>query len=235
MKVDEIFTRLSIGYLSNLSMTTEGSGTINTVNNKNKIIGYINEALTRIYSRFAILEREVLIQQYIHITNYHLDKRFAVNNPDRPVDNFPYILDLPAEPFSDDAIKILVVRDYEGYELPLNDDTRSNSLFTPYPTILQIPNPDVGQIISCVYQALHEKLTFGVFDAEIAIPVVLEEALLSKVASYVYRDIATQESTVKGQEHGLNYESICIEIEQRDHASITSLRNNTKFNRNGFV
>lgn len=234
MLVQDVFKRLAVNHLSNLSMAEEATGTIR-LRDQNKITGYINDALLRIYSRFVLYQRDVLIEQQMHITNYHLDKRYAKNNPDRPATYHPYILDLPNERYQDDAIKILEVFDEYGSALPLNDSDKYGSVFTPYPIILQVPHPKQGRPLAVRYQAAHRKLEYSVLNAEVDIPIVLEAALLSLVASSVYRDMNTQESTVKGQEHFVTFERICAEIDDKDHASITSMSIGKKFEERGFV
>jgi hypothetical protein len=234
MKVEDIFRRLSVGHLSNLSLAESGSGNIKA-DSKNKIIEYINETLQELYSRFALQEREATIMQYMHITQYHLDKRYAENNVQRPVGNIPYIMDLPKEPFSDDAVKILSVVDNCGNYRPLNDDTKANSFFTPYPTTLQVPNPQEGEILTVIYQALHVRLEFGVYNAEVFIPLALEKAFLSYVAGCVFRDIGSENTLIRSQGHFNDYESVCANVEKMGHAAITSVRNRTKFHDRGFV
>lgn len=233
MLVSDAFKRLSYGLLSNLSMSNDGSGEI-ADNSKNKLVGYMNDALDRLYTRFCLLEREVMLRQYLHITQYHLDKRFAVENPDRPSSNYPYILDLPAEPFSDDAVKILEVYDEAGCRLPLNDADDFTSLFTPYPTTLQVPNPKDGRPLSVRYQAIHPTLEFGAYTTEIKLPAILESPFLTLVAHFVFSHMNSAESTVKGQEHFATYERLCAEIEGKGNAEISGPSTSNKFQVRGF-
>lgn len=233
--VEDVFRTLAQGHLSNLAMATEAEtdGLIRE-KDRNKLVGYMNTGLLRIYSRFCLLEKVLMMQQYEHITQYHLDKRYAMFNEDRPAENSPYILDLPNEPFLDDAIKILSVYDKEGTELPVNDGNNPLSVFTPYPTTLQVPNPVDETPMSLVYQAAHPKLALNVFNSEIFIPLVLEEALLSFVASQVFSHMNTQEGTAKGQEHLANYELVCAQVEGKSHADISAPDNDEKFSARGF-
>lgn len=233
LTVAKLFKSLSYGQLSNLSIGNSGSGDIRT-EDQNKIINYLNEGLTRIYSRFNLLEKDVLISQTEYITNYHLDKRFAVNNPERLDIHYPYILDLPNEKFNDDVIKILSVRDVLGRRLPLNDQTNQASVFTPYPTTLQVPYPQTDAPLNIQYQAAHPKLEYSVKEAEVVVPTVLENALLSMVAYLVYSHMNTQEATGKAAEHMAMYEAICTEIEEQGTASINAASTQPKFHRNGW-
>jgi hypothetical protein len=234
LTVADLFKKLSYGHLSNLAMCDGGTGEIR-LSDQNKVINYINEGLLRLYSRFALSEKDVVILQYGHITNYHLDKRFAVNNPDRLPTHLPYILDLPNERFSDNVIKILGVTDALGIVIPLNNENCADSVYTPYPTILQVPAPQEGTPLNVVYQAAHTKLEYGVKEAEIIIPSVLENALMCMVAYQAYSYMNTQEASSKAAEHMTMYANICAEVAEQGHASILGSANVHKFNQKGWL
>lgn len=233
LTVEELCRQLSYGRFSNLAIGNEGVGTVRE-SDLNKVISGLNSALTRIYSRFALSEKQVMIVQQAHITNYHLDKRFALCNPERLPEHVPYILDLPNEPFINDAIKIIAVFDSLGSVIAINDETHPFSLFTPSPTTLQIPLPKHDEPMSVQYQAAHPRLEYGVKQTEVIVPLVLEEALLSYTAYSIYSNMNTQESTVKAAEHLQMYEVVCTEVESQGYASIASQGSN-KFTTRGFV
>lgn len=52
MNVGDFFRNLSYGELSNLSMANSGDGTIRA-EDQSRVIHYTNQALTRLYVRFA--------------------------------------------------------------------------------------------------------------------------------------------------------------------------------------
>lgn len=232
--VADLFKSLAYGHLSNLALATAVVGEIRTAD-QNKIINYLNEGLLRLYSRFNLLEREVMIQQYGHITNYHLDKRFATFNTQRISKHLPYILDLPNEPFEDDVIKILAVYDIGGNQLTLNNENAEYSLFTPYPTTLQVPLPQHDHPLSIQYQAAHTKLPYSVKESEVVIPSVLENALLSFVAHLTYSHMNTAEAANMASSHMAMYEAICQEVEAQGNASINNVSSRHKFNKNGWI
>jgi hypothetical protein len=115
MNVDQLFQNLSYGELSNLSMGVEGEGAIEE-KHQPKIILHANEGLLRLYTRFLLLEKDVLIEQVEHITNYHLLKRFAESNWNPEEEPYAYIKDLGREPFEEDVIKILSVLTVMGID-----------------------------------------------------------------------------------------------------------------------
>lgn len=233
LTVEELFKRLSFGQLSNLAMAQEPKGSIR-LEDQNTVINALNSALIRIYTRFNLYERQLMIQQVAHVTNYHLDKRFSRVNPDRLPQHQGYIFDLPNEPFQDDAIKILAVFDKYGDKLPLNEANNQRSVYTPYPTILQIPYPEADLPVVVLYQAAHPKLQYGVKETEVRLPTTLEDALLLYTAYQIYTNIGTQEATAKAAEHLQMFNNVCNDIEAQGAVSITDQVGHTKFQQRGF-
>lgn len=234
LTVADIFKVLSYGQLSNLSLANSGTGEIK-LTEQNKVIVALNEALTRLYSRFALLEKDVVLLQQGHITNYHLDKRYALFNAERTPNHYPYILDLPGEMFDNDAIRILAVHDALGNKLVLNNENVADSVYTPYPTILQVPCPQHDVPLSVQYQAKHPKLQYSVLQGEVIIPAVLEGALLAATAYSVFTNMNTQESTGKAAEHMALYEAICTDVERQGTASTHASSNVNKFDLKGWL
>jgi len=234
MKIVELFRRLSYGELSNLAIANP-DGTL--VEEKHpQITQYVNEGLLRLYSRFILEEKVLLIEQYEHITSYHLKNRFAESAGADIA--YPYIKDMPDEPFLGDVIRILSVSDENGVAKILNDKDDSNSFFTPQPDILQIPNPIEGQPLSITYQARHWTLDDRIgkiLKQEIDVPFFLESALQSYVAYKVYSDMNGVENIGKSQEKLAAYEQICIETEMKDLINQSFHTSHTKLEQRGFV
>ena len=234
MKIVELFRRLAYGELSNLAIANP-DGTL--VEEKHpQIVQHVNEGLLRLYSRFILEEKVLLLEQYEHITSYHLKNRFA-ESAGADISH-PYIKDMPDEPFQGDVIRILAVTDEFGYPRNLNDKDDPDSYFTPQPDILQIPNPIEGQPLSITYQARHWTLDdrIGkVLGQEIDLPFFLEGALQSFVGYKVYAHMNGPENIQKGQENLAAYESICLEVELKDLINQSFHTSHTKLEQRGFV
>ena len=231
MKLEDLFSRLSYGELSNLSIGNEGRGSIREEDIP-KVVAHTNDGLLRIYSRFVLSTKQLLLEQVRHITNYHLIEKFAESKgSDEP---WPYIKDLPDEPFQGDVIRILEVQDDRG-KLPLNDMGNPLSLFTPYPQVLQVPEPRAGKPLSVEYQARHIILENDDLDQEIVIPFVLEGALQSFVAYKIFSHMNGQDNQVKSQEHLNTYDGICTDVEARDLVNATTATSHHKLEERGFV
>jgi len=233
MTVEELFTKLSVGELSNLSMSNEGSGQIQE-KSQAKLISYTNDALMQLYSRFVLLEKFVVIEMIQGITSYYLMKRFAQSNCALVSQDPCYIKDL-LEPFEEDVIKILEVQDHLGRRVTLNDQSDALSMFTPRPNMLQVPRPVEGLALSISYQARHRKLEPGVMEAPIYLPEVLEEALLAFVAGKVYSHMNGEENSAKGQEYKGKYEEQCQLVVDRDLVNNTPDTTSEIFKRNGWI
>lgn len=234
MNVSDLLTKLSIGELSNLSLSNEGDGTI-VEDRQAKIISYINDGLLQLYSRFVLLEKMLIITMIEGTTSYYLLKRFAASRPASPTNTDPiYIMDA-MEPFEEDDIKILEVRDHYSRRVPLNDTMDAHSMFTPRPNMLQVPRPVPGMPLSVIYQAKHRKLEPGVMEAPVYLPEVLEEALLSYVAGKTYSHMNGQDNSAKGQEYMAKYEMHCNLVVDRDLVNNTPATTSEIFTLNGWI
>ncbi|AHI60147.1 virion structural protein [Erwinia phage Ea9-2] len=234
MKISELYKTLSYGELSNLSIGMDGAGSI-LEDAKPRILHYANEGLTRLYGRFILKEKDVMIELVDHITNYHLLRMYAESYFDPEEVRYPYIKDLFNEPFTEDVIKILSVYNGVGQKLPLNDNERMDSLFTPTGKILQVPNPKTGVSLSVLYQAKHPELLPNDEDQDIHLPQVLEGALVAFIAYKVFSHMNTDVSTAKAQEHMSVYASVCDEVEQHDLVNSSISTTNSCFRKRGWV
>ncbi len=239
MLLSELFKRLSYGELSNLAVAQEGIGTIEPAKVP-QLVRYTNEGLLRLYSRFMLLVKDVIVEQVAHITNYELRVKNAESS-DSGV-TYPFIKDELGIPFTGDVIKILEVHDSFGRALYLNDASQTNTVFTPFPDVLQVPKPIAGAALGILYQARHPVLVDTTSTAvpvilaqNVEIPFVLEAALQAMIAASVYSHMNGQENIGKSQEYLGWSESICLEVEQKDLVSQSNTPKHHKFHQRGFV
>ena len=230
--VADYFKRLSHGQLSNLSMGNDSPGTIR-VEDRPRVIQNMNEALLRLYTRFTLKEGEVILQLFNHITQYHLDKRFALHNKQRAAQHIPYIRDLPNEPYENQALSILTVFDCFT-ELALNNSENPASLYTPFPTTLQVPYPAAGTMLGVQYRARDDELR-GTLEQEVIVPAQLEGAFLSFVGYLTYTQLNTQEAQGIAAGHMARYEAVCGEIEQSGSVATRGPTTLTKFDIRGWI
>jgi hypothetical protein len=234
MRIQELFRLLSYGELSNLDLSGEGSGTIKKERYP-QLINYINEGLLKLYSRFPLLQKDLIIELRSDITIYPLKLEYAESVGSNV--EYPFIKDRPGKEFTGDVIKILEVHSSCGSEYTLNDKGNPHSLFTPQPDVLQVPYPKAGIALGVQYQARHPKLLdtgSKILAQNIELPFFLESALQNYVAHKVYGHMNGAENTAKSQEFQVNFERLCADIEQKDLVNQTFSTTQSKLEMRGF-
>lgn len=234
MIVSELFTQLSLSELSNLSLANDGAGTIKEAS-KGKIILLANDAMRRLYTRYILTEKTLILSLKANITDYLLQTQHAVSAiaPENTAE--AYIEDTAEEPFLGDVVRVLDVYDSLGNQYTLNDAGNPLSLFTPKGNLLQVPHPDPARSMAVVYQAFPVKLT-GSETQTIELPALLEPALRAYIAHSLYNGMNTAEAVAASQRFLGRYEDICQEAESKDLLSANrSSAQTTKFQNNGWV
>lgn len=234
MKVIDLIQNLSYGELSNLAIGVGGTGTI-PEDKWPMVLLHANEGLLRLHTKFTLKEKDLLIELVEHITNYHLDSKFAESNWVPAEQPYPYIKDLIAEPFTNDVIRILSVYNNWGQQLPLNDPTNVNSVFTPQAKIIQVPHPVNGMSLNVVYQASHPKLTVSDLEKEIDLPDTLVSALTAYIGFKVFGNMVTPEALQKSQELLSQYNAVCDEALMTDVVSVSFTNTPTFFEDRGWI
>lgn len=237
MKLRDLFTKLSYGELSNLSMSGEANGTIAEASHP-RLIHAVNDALKDMFSRLHLYERELLIQSLEWKAIYYLRKEHAMMDP--TVGPLKYIVDTPQNLFTGDVVKVLSVANEVGANLPLNDATQWASVFTPYFDTVQLNHPGADQVFSVTYQALHPELLVevaeddDVLEQDIRVPSILEEMLRLKVAQGIFSPMSGQDFTVKAQQLEAAYELRYIELGQKNLVGDLGMNTNVKIHCRGF-
>lgn len=177
-----------------------------------RLITHINFGLINLYTKFPILEREVLIRQSIKRTKYPLSSKFAESTGKDPS---KFILD-EHDPFTDDVLRIDAAFDENGCAVPVNDSNKCNSIFTPSIDLVQIPNPREGEVLFLTYRAKPVKIPTTTTDlsTEILIPETLWEALCFYVASRAYSGIQTTQDL--SNVYMTRYYNRIAEVEERN-------------------
>lgn len=233
MLLSDLFTNLSYGPLAGLSVGGSGSGTIPPAN-ESKFVAYTNSTLTNLFSRFLILEDELIIDAQDNITTYELRDEYTVSS--NTLGNTLYIRDTVQNPFvSDRLLKITKVYDEEGTEIPLNDTEDDASFYTPAFDTLQIPEPVTGNSYIVMYQSKHPKLVVGDLSQEIRIPALLGSALEAHVAHKIFASMNGAEHLAQSDRYLMKYEMICNQVLEGDFANTSRAQQNDRFTARGWV
>lgn len=235
MKLEELFTQLSYGELSNLKMGDEGSGDL-TVTDQKKIINHTQQALTNLYSRFCHNKDFVTLRQDGDITKYRIHPSHAVNHT-TPANLLPrYIIDSIAEPFEQPIIKIRSIKRIKEdgtlctNELLINDDTREGSIKTLSYDRIMITKPVHDEELFVEIQLNHPVIPLPVdLNYEIQLAPALEEALILKVASRIFASMNGEENLMKASTLSSGYEQICQMVTAEDLLQISSSEDANRF------
>lgn len=232
--LQELFRRLSLGELSNLSMSNNGTGEIKS-SAKAQIVLHANDALEKLFTRFIIRERQLILETNTHTTNYELTAAHALTQVSEDNPEECYIIDGPHDPFTGDVIKVLEAQSSLHGDMVINEVDNPLSLFTPRHDLLQVPYPIAGQIFSIKYQAKHPQLVVEEESQIIDLPSYLLPALRSYIAFCVYAQKNTAESALAAKRHFDLYEVTCQEVEAKGLLSTTRTIVFHKFEKNGWV
>lgn len=235
MQLDDLFSMLSYGELSNLAMANSGNGTI-TEEAQPRIVLYTNEALLRLHTKYVLSQKSLMIELQEGLTNYNLLPAYAVQSYDNTIAQYPFIRDLPEDKFTGDVIKVMSVQNTWGGVRPLNDAKQYFSCFTVAPQVLQVPVCRTDEVISVNYQASHRKLSIDLNGYKtIQLSDTLHGALTAFIAYKVYNSINTQESMVIAQSHLAMFDSICADATEMDVLNMSVSEINTRFEQRGWI
>lgn len=229
--LEELYADLAMGELSQHQYGNRG---VIPDANKPTIIHYLNAALTAIYSEFPLRQREVLIQQYDNITEYHLNSKYAVSNT-ASAEPTKYILDSASDPFTDDIIRIESVYDEAGKSVALNDEYDPNSVFTTEWNTIQIPFPVSTNTTAVMYRAKHLKFTKDMPETtEIRLPPVLLPALHAYIASKCYTSLGNAASASLAVHYLTQYANVITLVKRENLLQSSDADSNAKLTAKGF-
>lgn len=239
MQISELFRQLSLGELSNLSISGEGSGTI-VPEQHEKVILHTQTALDRLYGLFLLLEKPLTVTPLTGQIRYPLLARYSTyGRADTDPVVTPYIIDTADAPFTEDVIKILSATDQDGRIIPLNDDVAGVTVFTPSPEVIQLPKTIPPHrtltLLDMTYQAKHPRLDPTDYEQEFQIPTVLLSALRVHVAYSVYSFMNGEANAAKAAEHMSMFNALVQDITSKELVSSTSITSNDRFSRNGWT
>lgn len=247
MKLSEIFTQLTVGELSQLGVGGAKSGMIAEADYP-KILGHVNLGLADLFTRFTLRQGRLVLALQPGKASYALSSNYAVNNP-RSTEAVRYIIDTPEEPFKDDINKIERIVTDSGYELGVNIEGDSESVFTPSATVLRLPKLLVGagdkpdhlktSQLEIEYRAAHPIIGkgFGYVDpvrTEVALPYAYLQALLYFIASRAHNPAGMTNEFHTGNSYAMKYQQECARLVEAN-LDVVQTRENARLERNGWV
>lgn len=232
MQLRDLLRKVTYGPMGKLSMSDEWETGIRE-SDLRKTVSYINTALTKLYGRFCLVERELLVKTLPGKTIYLLDAKHALSDP-RSEQKF--IIDSALDPFTDDVIKILSVYDDAGYPIAVNDRGTLLGVNLIGHKTIQIGDPSLLGGVIIIYQGKHKTLSHDDLLAEVTLPDVLLEALEAYVGYQAFFAIPGQENAQTAASLLAKYETSCAEISIEDLVSTSRLDDfGNRFTARGFT
>lgn len=226
----DVFRDLSYGPLSGLVIGSEGSGTIATAQ-QDRVVGLLNQGLKRIYTRFVLSRKDLVLRDIEDVQSYPLLRKHAESDPEETA---KFIVDTAEDPYLGDLLRVLSVKDEDGVELFLNMQGCKDALSTPKTNTLRIPEPEGGKLYSVHYQAAHALLEGTDQGQGIYLPEPLYEALEAFVAHKITRAMAGEENRRQSSELFGTYEGICEDFDRKDQGTASQNAEHTKLELRGF-
>lgn len=240
MKTLDFVKQLARGALRNTSLADLRNDIGNHQDEFAQVCTMIDEALLRLYSRFVLKEKHLVLEMQPGVTFYHLKSMYSVTGANPILVPHPYIMDLPNEPFLEDVVKVLSVFDSKGIQRPLNDHSKPYGIFTPQADVIQNMYPQTLEALGVAYQArplstLQKDSVGWREDTEFYLPDCLLPALSAYVAYTYHQGVGTSEAVSTAMIQIKMYDEICREVERMDLVNQSLSCTNTRFNQNGWI
>ena len=240
MKTTDYIKQLARGTLRNTALAVLSSGSASHQDEFAQVCSLIDDGLMRLYSRYVIKEKHVIVEMQPGVTFYHLKSMYSLTGANPMLVPRPYIMDSVNEPFLDDVIRVLTVFDSAGNRRPLNDQSYANSIFTPQADVIQNMYPKDLEALGIAYQAkpvsvLVDSGGSWAEDTEFYLPDCLIPALSSYIAFLYLHGIGTAEAVTLAMTHNRIYEDVCAEVDRMDLVNQSLSCTNVRFSSNGWI
>ena len=204
MKLKQLFEYLTLGELRQLGIGGYEAHKAIQEKDYQEVVSHVNLGLMNLYTRFPLLEKEVVLETRPDQQVYVLSSKYAEPNEGWYIQGA----------FEDDLIRINSA--YLGeVELPINDEYSPTSIYLPSYNSIQIPFATGSEQVSIIYRAKPEVVPLDL-EYEIPVPEVLTEALLVYVEYRIRKSMGGEQGTVLGQQALQMFEMFCGEVERKN-------------------
>lgn len=204
MKLQKLFEHLTLGELKQLGIG--GYEEYKAIQEKDypEIVSHLNLGLINLYTRFPMLEKELVLETRIDQQLYVLSSKYSEPNEGWYIRG----------EYKDDLIRINSA--YIGdVELSINDEYAPAGIYLPSYNSIQIPFATGSEEINIIYRAKPEEVPLDL-EYEIPVPDVLTEALLVYVEYRIRKSMGGDQGTALGQQALQLYEMMCSEVERKN-------------------
>lgn len=188
MKLNNVIQKLNVGALTSVAITNKGAG-IKSIDYP-QICSHINDFVSDFYTRFHLLNKEVVIRAIAGKREYFFDYKYAESNTssNEPV---KYIVDSHDNPFQEDVSVVRSVTSTTGEELPVNDPNNRCSVFITGFNSIQVPEGynKEGMGFSVIYEANAPELPLDTgidLTTNILLPRFIQKGLVAYVEGSIF-------------------------------------------------
>ncbi|AUR97929.1 virion structural protein [Vibrio phage 1.245.O._10N.261.54.C7] len=236
MQISEIFNQLAYGELKQHGIGGQGDGI--QPESYPELVAHLNFSLLNIYTRFPVLEKELILNPLLNKTLYKLDpsNAFSSGNEDW------FIEDSIECPFLGDILRLNAVYKEDGTELMFNDEHADETIYTPSYNMVQIPLSITGPLYF-IYRGKPERVVAPAdeneiddfLNQEVTIPDVLTEALFAYIEYRVCKGIGGELGLAQASVAKQQYELSCVEVESRNLLNTSAHATSIKPEKGGWV
>lgn len=207
MKLKRFFEYLTLGELKQLGIG--GYEDYKEIQEEDypEVVAHINLGLTKLYTRFPLLEKELVLETRLDKYVYLLSSKYAEasGNEDWYIQG----------EYNNDLIRVNSV--YLGdTELSINDEfSPSTGVYLPSYNSIQIPFATGAEELTIIYRAQPEEVPLDL-DFDIPIPDVLVEALLVYVEYRIRKGMGGEQGVALGQQALQMFEMFCNDVEKKN-------------------
>ena len=235
MNLQECLNKLARGKLSNLSFSKGGKI---AEENIPQIIDAINETMIKLYTIFPIKEKAVLIELAEGKSDYFLtsEHSWKYRTEGNIYNDWEYyIIDSESEPFIDDILCIIEVKDSCCRNRPVNDPDDPLGIYVPEQNLIIVKHSHPHKLLDVIYRAKPIALDPEGLEAKVDLPEFLYAALFSYVAYLVHSNMNTEQAVANAQKYLAEYQSIVTEIQLNGAFTPDKLVSDMKFIKRGWV
>jgi hypothetical protein len=235
MELQSIFDNLTYGELRQVSLGGYKEGGVQEKDYQ-ELVQHINMAMTELYTRFPINEKEFMLYTLEGKTVYDINTKYSFSAD--PQEEDWYIQDTVDDPFMDDILRINGVFNCAGIELPINDEFSCDSVFLPSFRSIQIPFAKGNEEFCFVYRARPTKISPALpldLTQDVYLPEVLLEPLLTYIEYRVHKSRGGEAGLAQAGVAKRHFEELCAQIEVRNVLNNANNTTNIKFELNGWV
>jgi hypothetical protein len=202
MQVSAFINKLTNTTLRNLGITESVTSRQLNDEYREEILEYINSGLLELYNKYQLKVDALFLELQEGRTRYPITSEHVMDNWHEP-DREKYIWKNVEESFTDDLVKILLIRDHSGIEVPLNDPNNVLSIYTPEYNVLEVSSHFPIQFLTIDYQARHKPVSQDT--DEISLPDSLYDCLAFYVAAHACANMNSEGAITNANKYAQLY------------------------------